>query len=89
MTEIVVRVTEPLDGEAVGPWSAELTAAAAQRPARLIVDLTACPRLDAAAIVVLLRTHGEMLRAHGTLLLRRPPERIRRTLRLARVDQVL
>jgi anti-anti-sigma factor len=89
MTEIVVQVTQPLDGDAVETWSAELAAAADQRPARLIVDLTACPRIDAAAIVVLLRTHGRLLRAHGTLLLRHPSARIRRTLRLARVDQVL
>jgi anti-anti-sigma factor len=89
MSEIVVVVTDPLDGGVAGPWMAELAAALDHRPDRLVVDLSGCSRIDAAAIEVLLRAHARMLRADGTLRLRRPAARVRRTLRLARVDQVL
>jgi anti-anti-sigma factor len=103
VSEIVVVVTEPLVGGTADPAPAaagtaapafarrarQLTVAVARRPDRLVVDLSACPRIDAAAIGLLLKIHGEMLRAHGTLLLRRPHPRVRRMLRLARVDQVL
>jgi anti-anti-sigma factor len=89
MSEIVVVVTDPLDGGAVDRWAGELAAAVHHRPDRLVADLTDCAWIDAAAIGVLLRTHGQMIRANGTFVLRRPPARVRRTLRLARVDQVL
>jgi anti-anti-sigma regulatory factor len=45
--------------------------------------------MDAAAIVMLLRVHRQMLRADGALVLRTPPARVRRMLTLARVEQVL
>jgi anti-anti-sigma factor len=89
MSEIVVVVTDPLDGGAVDRWAGELAAAVHHRPERLVADLTGCAWIDAAAIVVLLRTHRQMIGANGTFVLRRPPARVRRTLRLARVDQVL
>jgi anti-anti-sigma factor len=89
MSELVVVVTDPLDGGAVEPWSHVLTDAAERRPGRLVVDLAACPRMDAAAIVMLLRVHRQMLRADGALVLRTPPARVRRMLTLARVEHVL
>jgi anti-anti-sigma factor len=89
MSEIVVVVTDPLDGGAIDRWAGELAAAVRRHPQRLVADLTDCAWIEAAAIVVLLRTHGQMIRADGTFVLRRPPARVRRTLRLARVDQVL
>jgi anti-anti-sigma factor len=89
MAEVVVVVTDPLDGAAVGYWSRVLAEAVARCPDRLVVDLAACPRIDAAAIVALLRVHAQMLRAGGGLRLRTPPARVRRMLRLARVEQVL
>jgi anti-anti-sigma factor len=89
MGDVVVVVTDPLDGATVGYWSRVLADAAARRPDRLVVDLAACPRMDAAAIATLLRLHGQMLCAGGGLLLRTPPARVRRMLRLARVEQVL
>jgi anti-anti-sigma factor len=89
MSEVVVVVTDPLDGAAVDHWSRVLAGAADQRPCRLVVDLAACPRMDAAAIVALLRVHKQMMRAGGALLLRTPPARVRRMLTLARVEQVL
>jgi anti-anti-sigma factor len=74
---------------AVAPFAAGLAAALAGGPARLVVDLSGCTRIDAGAIEVLLRAHGQMLRGQGDLRLRAPGDRVRRTLRLARVDQVL
>ncbi|GGL09317.1 hypothetical protein GCM10012284_49950 [Mangrovihabitans endophyticus] len=89
MPEIVVVVTGPLAADAVDRWGRTLADAALTGPRRLIADLTDCPMVDAAAIVMLLRTHRQMVRAGGTLTLRGPSQRVRRTLRLARVDQVL
>jgi anti-anti-sigma factor len=89
MSEIVVVVPDPLDGEAVAPFAAGVAAAVAHGPERLVVDLTGCSRIGAAAIVVLLQAHAQMVRAQGALRLRGPGERVRRMLRLARVDQVL
>jgi anti-anti-sigma factor len=82
-------VTEALDGLAVERWARRLSEAAARRPDRLVLDLCRCPRLDAAAIELLLRLHGLLLRSGGKLILRTPGDRVRRTLTLARVDQVL
>jgi anti-anti-sigma factor len=87
--ETTVVVTEAFDGAAVDRWRARLDAAAALRPARLVVDLRRSPRIDAAAIGVLLSVHRQMLRADGRLLLRAPVDRVRRVLGLARVDHVL
>jgi anti-anti-sigma factor len=87
--EATVVVTEALDGEAVERWRDRFTEAAARRPERLVVDLRHSPRIDAAAIVLLLQLHREMLRADGQLTLRAPVERVRRMLGLARVDHVL
>jgi anti-anti-sigma factor len=87
--ETTVVVTEAFDGAAVERWRARLAEAAALHPARLVVDLRRSPRIDAAAIVVLLQLHREMMRIDGRLTLRGPVARVRRTLGLARVDHVL
>lgn len=87
--ETTVVVTEALDGAAVDRWRPRLAAAAAARPDRLVVDLRRSPRIDAAAIVVLLQLHRDMMRADGRLTLRGPVDRVRRVLGLARVDHVL
>ncbi|BCJ48656.1 hypothetical protein Asp14428_01310 [Actinoplanes sp. NBRC 14428] len=87
--EATVVVTEALDGPAVERWRDRLAAAAAARPARLVIDLRSSPRIDAAAIVLLLQLHREMIRADARLTLRAPVARVRRMLGLARVDHVL
>lgn len=87
--EVIVVVTGEFDGVSAHRWAALLADAVAIGPHRLVVDLTACARLDAAAIAELLRAHRDMVRGDGRLLLRRPAERVRRTLSLARVDHVL
>jgi anti-anti-sigma factor len=82
-------VMEALDGPAVERWTRLLDDAAARAPHRLTVDLSGCPQIGAAAIEMLLRVHRALLTAGGRLTLRSPGERVRRTLALARVDQVL
>jgi anti-anti-sigma factor len=86
--ETTVVVTEALDGAAVDRWRPRLAEAAAEKPDRLIVDLRRSPRIDAAAIVVLLQLHRDLMRADGRLTLRAPAG-VRRMLGLARVDHVL
>jgi anti-anti-sigma factor len=58
-------------------------------PQRLIIDLADCPSIDAAGILLLLDVHRRTMRNGGTVALRSPGERLRRNLRLARVDRVL
>ena len=87
--EVVVVVTEALDGPAVGRYSALITEAVELRPDRLIVDLCRCPSMDAAAIVLLLQVHRRLVCADRQLTLRGPVPRVRRMLSLARVDHVL
>ena len=86
--EAVVVVTEPFDGTAVNRWERIITEAVALRPHRLIVDLRDSPLIDAAAIAVLLGAHRQMISDGGRLLLCGPSARVRRILRLARLEQV-
>jgi anti-anti-sigma factor len=86
--EAVVVVTEAFEGAATERWGRLITAAAARRPDRLVVDLGGSPRIDAAAIGVLLRTHRAMVVADRRLTLRNPGGRVRWMLSLARLDQV-
>jgi anti-anti-sigma factor len=86
--ETVVLVTEALSGAAVDRWGALLAQAVALRPGVLVVDLRSCPHLDAAALTVLLAAHRSTVAAGGRLVLRAPGGRVRRTLRLARLEQV-
>lgn len=58
-------------------------------PARVVVDLSGCRHIDAAAIGLLLDVHRRLARADGVLTLRNPNPRIRRILHTARVDQIL
>jgi anti-anti-sigma factor len=88
MPEVVVTVTGPFEGAAVERWGGVIAGAVATRPRHLVVDLTQSPGLDAAAIVVLLGTHRAMVHSGGRLTLRGPDARVRRILRLARVDRV-
>ncbi|WP_212988937.1 STAS domain-containing protein [Actinoplanes auranticolor] len=87
--ETTVVVTEALAGATVERWQSRLRDAAAGRPARLIVDLRHSPRMDAAAIVLLLQLHRELIRADARLTLRAPVAQVRRMPGPARVDHVL
>lgn len=89
MPETLFVVTEALVGPAVARWGRLLDEAAERRPQRLVLDLRHSPRIDAAAIELLLRMHRRILGSGGRFVLRAPGARVRRTLTLARVEQVL
>jgi anti-anti-sigma factor len=61
----------------------------ALRPAQVVVDLSACRHIDAAAIGLLLDVHRQLARADGVLTIRDPNPRIRRILHAARLDQIM
>ncbi|GIF01251.1 STAS domain-containing protein [Paractinoplanes rishiriensis] len=84
----VVVVTESFDGVAVYRWERVISDAVAQRPQRLTVDLRDSPLIDATAIGVLLCAHRQMISDGGRMELCGPSARVRRILRLARLDHV-
>ncbi|MFI6784679.1 STAS domain-containing protein [Micromonospora sp. NPDC050276] len=61
----------------------------ALHPAQVVVDLSGCRHIDAAAIGLLLDVHRRLARADGILTVRNPNPRIRRILHTARLDQIL
>jgi anti-anti-sigma factor len=86
---VEVIITEELDSRAAPRLEARLDEALDLHPERVIVDLAGCPALDAAAIGVLLEAHRKTRRFGCQLTLRGPSPRLRRNLRLARVDGVM
>jgi anti-anti-sigma factor len=86
---VEVVVTESLDARSV-PWlTATLAEVLRVHPLQLVVNLAACPTIDAAGIAVLLEAHRRVRRDGGHLTLKAPSERLRRNLRLSRTDHVL
>ncbi|MEV4479565.1 STAS domain-containing protein [Micromonospora coxensis] len=61
----------------------------ALHPGQIVVDLSGCRHIDAAAIGLLLDTHRRLVRAGAVLTLRDPNPRIRRILTTAHLDRVL
>ncbi|MFJ6194685.1 STAS domain-containing protein [Micromonospora sp. NPDC092111] len=59
------------------------------RPAHVVVDLSDCRHLDAAAVGLLLDVHRQLVRHGGVLTLRDPSVPALRVLRAARVSRVL
>ena len=86
---VEVVVTETMDVNSAPRLTATLVEALQIRPDQLIIDLGACPSIDAAGIAVLLDAHRRVRRDGGYLTLRAPSDRLRRNLRLARTDHVL
>lgn len=58
-------------------------------PGEVVVDLSGCRHVDAAAIGLLLDVHRRLSRRQAALTLRDPNPRIRSILQTARVDTVL
>jgi anti-anti-sigma factor len=86
---VEVVITEALDAQTASQVTAALAEALRIHPVHLAVDLAACQAIDAAGIAVLLEAHRRARRDGGHLTLRSPSERVRRNLRLARIDNVL
>jgi anti-anti-sigma factor len=80
VVEVIVK--GDLDISTVGPVSETLHDALSLRPRRLVVDLSACPFVDACALTVLLDVHRRARRSGGTLTLRGCSPRVLRVLSL-------
>jgi anti-anti-sigma factor len=85
----LVVVAEPLTGAMLPDWQAMLTRVLDARPARLIIDLSGTPNIDADGITALLHIHRRLVSGGGQLIVRAPNARIRRLFQLARVNGVL
>ncbi|MBQ0902548.1 STAS domain-containing protein [Micromonospora sp. U21] len=85
---VEVCVTE-LDRACLPAAGAVFDRLLALHPTQVVVDLSRCRHIDAAAIGLLLDVHRRLARAGGVLTIRNPNPRIRRILHTARLDQVL
>ncbi|MFY1623101.1 STAS domain-containing protein [Micromonospora sp. WMMD723] len=86
---VEVCVTDDLDLAALARSRQVFDRLVALRPAHVVVDLSECRHLDAAAIGLLLDVHRELARHGGVLTLRDPSARALRVLSAARVSRVL
>jgi anti-anti-sigma factor len=86
---VEVYVTERLEVACLPAVRPVLDAAIRLRPDRLVLDVAGCSAIDAAGIGLLLDVHRDLWRAGARLMLRAPTPRLRRILRIARVDQEL
>ena len=77
-----VDVVGELDLSSLPRVRAEIDEALAGRPERLIVDLSACPFVDASALSMLLDAHRRARRSGGSLPLRGCSPRVLRLLAL-------
>ena len=83
-----VDVAGDLDVAAVPRMREQLHAALADRPARLVVDLTQCGFVDASALAMLLDVHRRAWRYGGVLTLRGCSPRVLRLLSLTGLRRV-
>ena len=86
--ESVVRVSGALDLATVARVRESVEQALRSRPARLVVDLTECPFVDASALAMLLEAHRRMCRSGGVLTLRGSSPRVLRLLSLTGLRRV-
>lgn len=85
---VEVRITE-FDLACLPETGAVFDRLLALHPAQVVVDLSGCRHIDAAAIGMLLDVHRRLVRAGGVLAVHNPNPRIARILQTARLDQVL
>lgn len=85
---VEVRLGEDLDIATLASLQDQLDDAVLLRPARLVIDFTACRYLDAQAIRLLVETHGALWREGGRLVLRDCSEDTLRLLSLAGVLEI-
>ncbi|MFI9639882.1 STAS domain-containing protein [Micromonospora sp. NPDC051925] len=86
---VEVCVTDDLDLAALARSRQVFDRLLELRPAHVVVDLSECRHLDAAAVGLLLDVHRQLVRHGGVLTLRDPSARALRVLRAARVSRVL
>ena len=83
-----VEVTGALDLSTVARVRERIEDAMASRPDRLVVDLSACPFVDATALAALLDAHRRMCLSGGVLSLRGTSPRVLRLLSLTGLRRV-
>jgi anti-anti-sigma factor len=86
---VELQATAELCDPILSDFEAAVTEVLAVRPGMLIIDLSRCPRIDAAGVAMLMNLHRLMRRDGGRLCVRAPAPQIRRVLQIARVDQIL
>jgi anti-anti-sigma factor len=85
---MVVIVEGELDSGSVARVRETLHDALSVRPGRLVVDLAACPFVDACALTMLLDVHRRAWRSGGVLTLRACSPRVLRLLSLTGLRRV-
>jgi anti-anti-sigma factor len=85
---VTVTVVGALDATTLPRVRDELEQAVTRRPARLVVDLSACTFIDASALAVLLDLHRRLSRTGGVLSLRGSCPRVLRLLSLTGLRRV-
>jgi anti-anti-sigma factor len=85
---VQVDVVGDLDHAAVARVREQALAALADRPSRLVVDLSACGFVDASAFAMLLDLHRRAWRADGVLTLAGCSPRVLRLLSLTGLRRV-
>ena len=83
-----VEVVGALDLSTVARVRERLEDAMAARPDRLVVDLSACPFVDATALAMLLEAHRRLCLSGGVLSLRGASPRVLRLLSLTGLRRV-
>lgn len=85
---VTVRVMGALDVTTLPRVREQLEQAAAGRPGRLVVDLSACTFVDASALALLLDLHRQLCRRGAVLTLRGSCPRVLRLLSLTGLRRV-
>lgn len=85
---VVVPVCGALDARTVARVREALDEAVSRRPARLVVDLTDCPFVDASSLAMLLEAHRRLARCGSVLTLRGCSPRVLRLLSLTGLRRV-
>ncbi|MFJ8577858.1 STAS domain-containing protein [Micromonospora sp. NPDC093277] len=86
---VELDITTELDLRRLSDVGAVLDRVLSLQPEEVVIDLSGCRHLDAAAIGLLLDVQRRLTRRGGALTLRNPHPRIRRILDTARPDQPL
>ena len=85
---VTVTITGALDVTTLPRVREQLEQALAGRPARMVVDLSACTFVDASALALLLDVHRRLSRTGGVLTLRGSCPRVLRLLSLTGLRRV-
>ncbi|MDM4719269.1 STAS domain-containing protein [Micromonospora sp. WMMA1363] len=86
---VEVGITEDLHLDTLPEVGAVFDRILSLDPHEVVVDLSGCRHIDAAAISLLLDVHRRLTRRRAVLVLRDPNPRIRSILHTARVDAAL